>query len=102
MPLLSDDAVRLLERAPEAWTDLRAALDVPAWDGALRELEREGLVETRIWPPPSPGRRSMSRLGRALDVSRSTEVRRTLRGTVRLGRILGRQPRPAPPDDGAC
>lgn len=89
MALLSQPAIALLRRLPSEWTDVeQLGVDV-AFDQALRELRREGLAETQIWPPPDPDLRSYRARGRAIDnaIERCTRVRVTGRGALRLQRL---------------
>lgn len=91
MALLTPPAIALLERLVDhgpAWTTTDALALRPT-DHALDELEREGLAETEIWPPPDPARSRGHRIARVLDrqVVRVIRVRRTGRGEQRLQRI---------------
>lgn len=86
MALLSRPAIQLLEELSRGGSG--AWLDAEAHDRlVLIELERERLVETRLFPPPGPRPPAWARRRKGADRPRRTEVRVTGAGALRLQRL---------------
>lgn len=87
MALLTSAGIQLLGRLHDHWTDAEQLEIDASRDRAVPELVREGLAETRVWPPPEPGRRVSWRASTDRTVYR-TQLRITGRGVVvRLQRL---------------